>query len=144
MSISLLKFNYNVFQELKNKITFFTEKIFVNYFVNLKIELSTYRKSKKIVYKIYSSHCEVVSFNEFKPYLKSRSDIEKKSLKICVNEKNEIPKDCCEEGFNFNWDLKKVVYRASWLIPKKIKTYCLKNYNHVNKISSFGFTNHTN
>ena len=50
---------------------------------------------------------------------------------------NEIAKHCWEADHNFSWNQKKVVYRESRLIPRKIKEtiHYLKNLNHTHKIS---------
>ena len=50
----------------------------------------------------------------------------KRSVRNCDREKNEIAKRCWEAGHNFSWDQKEVVNR---------KSNCLKNPNHINKIS---------
>ena len=60
-----------------------------------------------------------------------------KDVRNCDCDKNEIAKHCCEADHNFSRDQKKVIDREIWLIPWKIKEtiHCLKNPNHINKIS---------
>ena len=53
--------------------------------------------------------------------LKSRSDENKRSVRNCDCDKNEIPKHCWKADHNFSWDQKKVADRESRLIPKKLK-----------------------
>ena len=91
----------------------------------------------KIVYEIDCSNCQAVYFGESKWSLKSRSDEQKRSVRNCNCDKNEIAKHCWEADYNFNSDQKKVIDRESRLIPSKIKKtiHSLKNPNHINKIS---------
>ena len=65
------------------------------------------------------------------------SEEQKRSVRNCNCDKNEIVKHCCEADHNFKWDQKKVIDRESKLIPRKIKEtiHSLKNPNHINKIS---------
>ena len=67
----------------------------------------------------------------------SRSDKQKRSIKNCHCVNNKIAKNCCEADYNFSWDQKRVVYRESRSIPRKIKEtiHFLKNLSHINNIS---------
>ena len=91
-----------------------------------------------IVYEIDCSNCQAVYFSESKQSLKLRSDEQKRCIRNCHCDKNEIAKHCWEADPTFNWDQKKAIDRESRLIPRKIKEtiYSLKNSNHINKISS--------
>ena len=84
-----------------------------------------------------SSNCQAVYFSESKRSLKSRSDEHKRSVRNCDYDKNETAKHCWEADNSFNWGQKKVIYKKSRLIPRKVKEtiHSLKNPNHVNKIS---------
>ena len=68
-----------------------------------------------IVYEIDCSNCESAYFGESKRSLKSRSDEHKRYVRNCDCDKNEIAKRSWEA------DEKKVIYRESRLIPRKIK-----------------------
>ena len=83
-----------------------------------------------IVYEIDCSNCEAVYFGESKRSLKWRSDEQKRSVRNCDYDKNELGNHCWEADHNFT-------DRESRLIPWKIKEtiHSLKNPNHVNKIS---------
>ena len=91
----------------------------------------------KLVHEAECSNCQAVYFRESKRSLKSRSHEHKRSVRNCDCDENEIAKHCSEADHNFNWDQKKVIDRESRLIPRKIKEtiHCLKNSNHINKIS---------
>ena len=80
------------------------------------------------------SNCNAVYFGESKWSLKSRSN-EYKILVDC--HKNEIAKHCKEADHRFSWDHKKAVVRQGRLISRMIRETipCLKNPNHINKIS---------
>ena len=80
---------------------------------------------------------EAVYFGESKQSLKVHSEEQKRSVRNCNCDKNEIVKHCWEADHNFKWDQKKVIDRESKLIPRKIKetTLSLKNSNLINKIS---------
>ena len=121
-----------IFRSHKVRSTFYTEKTLRK----LKDPVATEDKNN-IVYEIDCSNCQAVYFVECKRSLKSRSDEHKRSIRNCNCDKNEIAKHCREVDHNFNWDQKKVIDRESRLIPKKIKEtiHCLKNPNHINKIS---------
>ena len=69
--------------------------------------------------------------------MKLRSDADKRSVRNCDYDKNEIAKHCWEADHNFGWDQKKVIDRESRLIPRKIKEtiHSLKNPNQIKKIS---------
>ena len=53
-------------------------------------------------------------------FLKSCSDVPKRSVWNCDCEKNEIAKHCYEAGHNLSWDQKKADDRENRLIPRKI------------------------
>ena len=74
-----------------------------------------------IVYEIHCINCQAVYFGEFKQSLKSSSDEQKRSVRNCDCDKNEIAKHWWEADHNFKWDQKKVNDRESRLIPKKNK-----------------------
>ena len=91
-----------------------------------------------IVYENDCSNCETVYFSELKRSLKSHSDENKRCVRNCNSDKNEIAKQCWEAHHNFNWDQKKVIDRKIPMkIPMKIKEniHSLKNPNHINKVS---------
>ena len=85
-----------------------------------------------IVYEI--SNCQTVYFFESKQSLKLHSDEQKRSIKNCNCDKNEIVKHYWEADHNFNWDQKKVIDWESRLISRKIKEtiHFLKNPSHIN------------
>ena len=126
----------SILRSHKIRSTFYTNKTLCKLLCKPKDRLATEDKSN-ILYKIDCSNCEEVYFLESKPSLKSRSDEQKRSVRNCDSDKNEIAKHCWEANHNFNWDQKKVIDRESKLIPRKIKEtiHCLKNPNHINKIS---------
>ena len=123
----------HILRSHKIRSTFYTEKTFLNSFVNLKIKQIQKIKTISFIYEIDCSICEAVYFGESKRSLKSRSDEHKRSVRDCDFDKNEIAK---EADHNFNWN-QKVIDRESRLIPRKIKEtiHSLKNPNHINKIS---------
>ena len=120
----------------KIRLTFYTEKTLRKLLCKPKDRVATEDKNN-IVYEIDCSNCQAVYFGESKRSLKSRSDEHKRSVRNCDCDKNETAKHCWEADHNFNWDQKKVIDRESKLIPRKIKEtiHCLKNPNHINKIS---------
>ena len=61
----------------------------------------------------------------------------KKYVRNCDCDKNEIAKRCWEANHHFSWDQKKIIDRESGLIPGRIKetTHYLKNPNPINKTS---------
>ena len=65
------------------------------------------------------------------------SEEQKRFVRNCNCDKNDIDKHCWEADHNFKWDRKKVIDRESKLIPRKIKEtiLSLKNSNLINKIS---------
>ena len=79
-----------------------------------------YRRQKQFVYEIDCIGCEAVYLSEFKPSSKPRLDEQKRPVKNCDCEKNEIAKHCCEANIYFSWDQKTVVDRESRLITRKI------------------------
>ena len=114
--------------------TFYTEKTLRKLLWNPKDRVAAEDKNN-IVYEIACSNCE--GKGEAKRSLKSRSDEDKRSVRNCHCDKNEIAKQCWETDHHFNWDQKKVIDRESRLIPRKIKETInsLKNPLHINKIS---------
>ena len=68
--------------------------------------------------KFNCSNCQAVYFGESKRSLKSGSDEQKKSVRDCDCDKNEIAKHCWEADHNLNWDQRKVIDRESRLIPR--------------------------
>ena len=55
-----------------------------------------------IVYEIDCSNCEAVYFGESKRSLKWHSDEQKRSVKNCDYDKNELGNHCWEADHNFN------------------------------------------
>ena len=100
-------------------------------------DLVATENKNKIVYKTDCSNCKEVYFGDSNRYLKSLSEEQKRSVKNCDCEKNEIEKCCWEANHNFSWNQKKVVDRNNKLIPRKIKEtiQSLRNPNHIKKIS---------
>ena len=125
-----------ILRSYKIRPTFYTEKTLRKLLCKPK-DLIAREDKNHIVYEIDCSNCQAVYFSESKRSLKSRSDEHKRSVRNCDCDKNEIAKHCWEADHNFNWDQKKVIDRKSRLIPRKIKEtiHCLKNPNHINKIS---------
>ena len=65
--------NYGVYSDLTKRNPFSTLKtLFINYFVNQKIEKIKTEEKNNIVYKIDCSDCEAVYFGKSKRSLKSR------------------------------------------------------------------------
>ena len=97
----------------------------------------TTEDKKSIFYETDCSKCEVVYFDLSKRSLKPRSDEQKRSVKICNCQNDEIAKPCWNADHNFSWNQKKVAVRESRLIPTKIKEtmHSLKNPNQIEKIS---------
>ena len=95
------------------------------------------KNKNNIVYEIDCNTSEAVYFGISKQSLKWPSDEQKRSVRNCDCDKNEIAKHGWETNHNFNMDQKKVADRESRLIPRKIKEtiHSLKNRNHINKIS---------
>ena len=120
----------------KVRAIFYTEKTLRKLLCKPKDRVATEGKNN-IVYEIDCSNCEAVYFGESKWSLISRSDKHKRSVRNCDCDKNEIAKHCWETDPNFSWDQKKVIDKEIWLILWKIKEtiHCLKNPNHINKIS---------
>ena len=84
-----------------------------------------------IVYQIDCSNCKAVYFGE------SKKEKQKRTVRNCGCEKNEIAKHCWEADHNFKWDQKKIVDRDIRLIPRKIKEtiHSWKNLNQIDKAS---------
>ena len=120
----------------KIRLTFYTEKTLRKLLCKPKNPVATEDKNN-IVYEIDRSNCQAVYFGESKQSLKSRSDEHKRSISNCSCDKNEIAKYCWEADRNFNWVQMEVTDRENRSIPRKIKEtiHCLKNPNHINKIS---------
>ena len=98
----------------KIRSTFYTEKALRKLLCKPKDRVDTEDKNN-IVYEIDCSNCESAYFGESKLSLKSRSDEHKRYVMNFNCDKNEIAKHCWEA------DQKKVIYRESRLIPRKIK-----------------------
>ena len=104
----------------KIRSTFYTEMTLRKLLCKPKDRVATEDKNN-IVYEIDCSNCQAAYFGESKRSLKSRSNEHKKPVRNCNCDKNEIDKHCWEADYNFNWDQKKVIYRESRLILRKIE-----------------------
>ena len=120
----------------KIRWTFYTEMTLRKPLFKPNDQIATEDKNN-IVYEIDCSNCQAVYFGESKRSLKSRSDEQKRSVRNCDYDKNEMAKHCWEADKSFNWDQKKVIDKESKLTPRTIKEtiHSLKNSNHINKIS---------
>ena len=120
----------------KIRYTFYTESTLCKLLCKPKDSVATEDKNN-IVYKIDCSNCKAVSFGESNQSLKLRSDEQKRSLRNCDWERNEITKNCWEADHNFSWDQQTVVDRENRLVPRKIKEtiHYLRNPNHIKNIS---------
>ena len=129
--------NYGVYSDLIRP-TFYTEKTLRKLLCKPKDRVAIEDKNN-IIYEIDCSNCQAVYFDESKRSLKSRSDKQKRSVRNCDCDKNEIAKHCWEADHNFNWDQKKVIDRESRLIPRKIKETInsFNDPNHINKTHHF-------
>ena len=127
--------NYSLYSDLIRS-TFYTENTLHKLLCKLKDRVATEDKNN-IVYEIDCSNCDTAYFCESKRSLKSHSDENKRSVRNCDCDKNEIAKHCWEADHNFNWDQKKVIDMESRLISRKIKEtiHSLKNPNHNYKFS---------
>ena len=120
----------------KIRSTFYTEMTLCKLLCKPKDRVATEDKNN-IVYEIDCSNCQAVYFGESKRSLKSRSDKQKRSVRNCNCDKNEIAKHYWEADQSFYWDQKRVIGRESRLICRKIKEtiHSLKNPSHINEIS---------
>ena len=105
---------WRILRSHKIRSTFYTEKALRKLLCKPKDRVDTEDKNN-IVYEIDYSNCESAYFGESKRSLKSRSDEHKRYVMSFNCDKNEIAKHCWEA------DQKKVIYRESRLIPRKIK-----------------------
>ena len=115
--------------------TFYTENTLHKLLCKPKDRVAAEDKNN-VVYKIWLTAKQSTShFGESK--IAFRWTQNKRSVRNCDCDKNEIAKRCWEADHNFSWDQKKVINRESRLIPKKIKEtiHSLKNPNNINKIS---------
>ena len=100
--------------------SFYTESTLRKVLCEPKGRVTTEDKSN-IPYQIDCNNSEAVCFHESERSLKLHSDEHKRSFRNCDYEKNEIGKHCWEADHNFSWDQKKVFYRRSRLILRRVK-----------------------
>ena len=84
----------------KIRSTFYTEKTLRKLLCKPKDRVVTEDKNN-IAYETDCSNCEAAYFGESKRSLKSRSDENKRSVRNCDCDKNEIAKHCWEADHNF-------------------------------------------
>ena len=70
-------------------------------------------KFVQIISEIGYSNCQAVYFGESKLSLKSRSDEDKRYVRNCNCDQNEIAKHCWEADHNLNWDQKTLLIRKA-------------------------------
>ena len=92
----------------KIRSTFYTENTLRRLLCKPKDRVATEDKNN-IVYEIDCGNCEAVYFSESKQSLKLCSNEQKRYIRDCNCDKNEIAKHCFEADHNFNWDQKKVI-----------------------------------
>ena len=94
---------WHILRSHKIRSTFYTENTLHRLLCKPKDRVATENKNN-IVYEIDCSNCEAVYLGESKRSLKSHSDEQKRSIRNCDCDKNEIAKLCWEVDHNFNWD----------------------------------------
>ena len=99
---------WRILRSHKIRSTFYTENTLRRLLCKPKDRVATEDKNN-IVYEIDCSKCEAVYFGESKQSLKLCSIEQKRSIRDCNCDKNEIAKHCFEADHNFNWDQKKVI-----------------------------------
>ena len=127
---------YRILRSHKIRSTSYIEMVFCKLLCKPKDQVASEDKNN-IVCEIDCSNCHTDYFGESKRPLKSRSDEDKRYVRNCDCDKNEIAKHCRKADHNLNWDQKKFIDRERRLIPRKIKEtiHSLRNPNQINKIS---------
>ena len=120
----------------KIRFTYYTENTFRELLCKPKDRVAT-EDQKNIDCEIECSNCEAAYFGKSKRSLKFPSDEHRGYVRNYNSESSKTAKNCLEADRNFSLYQKKVADRESRLIPLKIKEtiYCLRNPNHINKIS---------
>ena len=91
-----------ILRSQKIRSTFYTTNTLRKQLCKPKDPVTTEYKNN-IVYQTDRRNCEVVYFGKSKRSSKLRSDQDKRSIKTCDCEKNEIAKQCWEADCNFSW-----------------------------------------